>query len=296
VTGSQATIRVTLDPTNPGQFFGCCGLLELADRLWAGAEGWFDSPESFCLCPSSGRTGFAAEQFIKELTRCPLTNTMTAGQIGRLEELSAMTAKERRKHAGLEEEKKQLEKLRWEEPIVLHEPFHVRVDWFRDNRVGGERFKTWAGKQSVLDIAQAMKAAIAEGGWDSLAPARWLMQSAGDTGLPFNFDSDLGAQSAALDIGFSCHPLGVRTRTRPMTEFAAFVGLQRFRPGTGLGDNRYRFALWPEPLTPEIAAVAACGILAMPGTREYEFRLLYRTKYLKSFLPAQRLRGDRWPN
>src|SRR5262249_19764222 len=27
-----------VDPTNPGQFFACCGLLELADRLWPGAE------------------------------------------------------------------------------------------------------------------------------------------------------------------------------------------------------------------------------------------------------------------
>ena len=34
-------IRVNVDPTNPGQFFACCGLLELADRLWPGAEGWF---------------------------------------------------------------------------------------------------------------------------------------------------------------------------------------------------------------------------------------------------------------
>ena len=32
---------MTVDPTNPGQFFACCGLLELADRLWPGAEGWF---------------------------------------------------------------------------------------------------------------------------------------------------------------------------------------------------------------------------------------------------------------
>ena len=37
----DASITVAVDPTNPGQFFACCGLLELADRLWPGAEGWF---------------------------------------------------------------------------------------------------------------------------------------------------------------------------------------------------------------------------------------------------------------
>jgi CRISPR-associated protein Csx14 len=31
-------IRIPVDLTNPGQFFACCGLLELADRLWPGAD------------------------------------------------------------------------------------------------------------------------------------------------------------------------------------------------------------------------------------------------------------------
>lgn len=42
------SIRINVDPTNPGQFFACCGLLELADRLWPGAEGWFEKGE-FCV-------------------------------------------------------------------------------------------------------------------------------------------------------------------------------------------------------------------------------------------------------
>jgi CRISPR-associated protein Csx14 len=33
------SLRIKVDPTNPGQFFACCGLLELADRLWSGAQG-----------------------------------------------------------------------------------------------------------------------------------------------------------------------------------------------------------------------------------------------------------------
>jgi CRISPR-associated protein Csx14 len=39
----EPNIHLRVDPTNPGQFFACCGLLELADRLWGGAEGWFYS-------------------------------------------------------------------------------------------------------------------------------------------------------------------------------------------------------------------------------------------------------------
>jgi CRISPR-associated protein Csb3 len=38
-------IPINVDSSNPGQFFACCGVLELADRLWPGAEGWFEGRE-----------------------------------------------------------------------------------------------------------------------------------------------------------------------------------------------------------------------------------------------------------
>src|SRR5262245_54537618 len=44
----EPNIRIKVDLTNPGQFFACCGLLELADRLWPGAEAWFEGRD-FCL-------------------------------------------------------------------------------------------------------------------------------------------------------------------------------------------------------------------------------------------------------
>lgn len=284
------SIRIAMDPTNPGQFFACCGILELADRLWFGAEGWFED-KVFCLKPTSGTVDATAERLLRELGRCRLTNTMTEEQLARLSQLANMTAKERAKTPALDTEKKTLEKLRREEPILLHEPFCIRIDWFRDDRAGGDRFKTWAGQQSVFDIALAMKRPLADG-WDSLSPDRWFKQAADDNSLPFNFDSDLGGQGSALDIGFSLDPLQMSSRPHPLLEFAAFIGLQRFRPFANSTGNRYTFTLWSVPLTPQVAAVAACGVLALSGSKTYEFSLLYRTKYLKSFLPAQPLRGD----
>jgi CRISPR-associated protein Csb3 len=38
----EPSLLIPVDPTNPGQFFACCGLLELTDRLRGPAEGWFD--------------------------------------------------------------------------------------------------------------------------------------------------------------------------------------------------------------------------------------------------------------
>jgi CRISPR-associated protein Csb3 len=136
-----------------------------------------------------------------------------------------------------------------------------------------------------------MKSPLSQG-WDAIPPERWFAHRADDDSPPFNFDSDLGGQASALDVGFSLDPLKMSPRPRPLLELAAFIGLQRFRPFADLEENRYTFTLWSEPLTPEVAAVAACGLLSLPGSRAYEFRLLYRTKYLKSFLPAQPLRGE----
>src|ERR671939_36670 len=89
------SIRVNVDPTNPGQFFACCGLLELADRLWAGAEGWYtEGATTFCLCPVADTTSTHAEGLIQALVRCKLTNTMTDEQVRRRYELARKKKKD----------------------------------------------------------------------------------------------------------------------------------------------------------------------------------------------------------
>jgi CRISPR-associated protein Csb3 len=96
----------------------------------------------------------------------------------------------------------------------------------------------------------------------------------------------------ALDVGFSFDPLkDIAVRIKPLTEFAAFVGLQRFRPRRMGKENRYRYGTWKQPTEPSVAQVAACGLLGTEAAAIWEFRLLYRTKYLKSFLPSQRTGG-----
>ena len=54
---NQPVIQIPVDLTNPGQFFACCGLLELADRLWPGTEGWFDEGPIFRLATFPGNVG-----------------------------------------------------------------------------------------------------------------------------------------------------------------------------------------------------------------------------------------------
>ena len=289
----EPSIRVHVDPTNPGQFFACCGLLELADRLWSGAEGWF-ADSTFCLqaVDPGARPVASPTRLIDELARCRITNTMTEAQLRRLAELSRMKSSERAKSEVLQAEKKALDSLRRESPIRLHAPFDMLIEWFLDKRTGGSRYKTWAGQQSVIDITEGMHRALSVGDWAESPPGEWLSRSVSADELPFNFDSRLSSQGSAIDAGFSFDPLGFKTPSRPLLELAAFVGLQRFRPSPVPDENLYRYDLWPTPLLPSAAAAAASGAAPVFGSRQYEFRLLYRTEYLKSFLPAQPYRGD----
>jgi CRISPR-associated protein Csb3 len=294
---TEPPICLRADPANPGQFMACCGVLELTDRMWSGAEGWFDPQGNrFCVRPTAADVQADHLSVVKALAGCSLKNTMTEVELKRRDQLNAMT-KKALKHAGLEDEKRALDRLWREAPVVLGEPFNLLLDWFLDERAGGVDFKTWAGQQSVIEIAQGIQQALRHEYWSGVSAQDWLFSSAPVNGLPFNFDSDLGAVGSDRDIGFSLDPLraldpAMKIKVRPMLEFLAFAGLQRFRPTKVPGSKSYRFSVWDEPLLPEIAATAACCQLNPAGSQLYEFRLLYRTKYLKSFLRANYLGGD----
>ncbi len=288
------TIRIDMDPTNPGQFFACCGLLELANRLWGEAEGWFENDKgNFCIEPlhleDSGRHTHLV--FTNAIAHCTLRNTMTELQLKRRDLLSSMPKKTIDNDPLLKSEKKSLDALWREAPVVLGSPFNLRIDWFMDDLAGGGVLKTWAGQQSVVDIADGMRRSAITGEWESISLESWLFRRSRSDCPPFNFDADLGGIGGDRDVGFSFDPLkninvDINIQIRPLIELLAFVGLQRFRPMRVRSENRFRYCLWLDRMLPEIAAAAACGLLDLPNSSLYEFRLLYRTKYLKSFLSA----------
>src|SRR6185437_10891853 len=102
-----------------------------------------------------------------------------------------------------------------------------------DEHTRGFAIKTWAGQQSVLDIATDMHVGLVSA---RRIPDDLPWASIRGVGLPFNFDSDLGAQGSALDIGFSFDSLNETAATRinrccrPILELLCFIGLQRCRP------------------------------------------------------------------
>ena len=182
---AESAIKLNLQPTNPGHFFACCGLLELSDRLWGGAEAWFDQGFHFYLQPLRPTANRSSLTLLDAIRDCELTNNMTGSQRTRREELSRMPRKVRDADPALVAEKKRLDAIYREAPVTLGEPFGITLNWFLDENAGGKELKTWAGQQSVVDIAGDMQRLVERG----TPPQNWLFQSARGDSVPFNFDS-----------------------------------------------------------------------------------------------------------
>ena len=111
--------------------------------------------------------------------------------------------------------------------------------------------------------------------------------------VPFYFDARRAAGATNLDLGFSPDVQGIDVQSFPVVELLCLIALQRFRPAA----RAYRtfvYQTWSDPHPPHTAAAIACGALDLPNVHAFTFRLLYRTKYLKGFLPSTPIhsRGD----
>lgn len=285
MSDNQPNISIPVDLTNPGQFFACCGLLELADRLWPGAEGWFgDDRNSFCIsCDGS------LETLLIEFSRSTIQSSLSTLELRRLGTL--LSAEKARLTPESLAEKSRLQ-VKWKlERLHISEPFSLWLDWWRDGNGARTELKTWAAKQLVTDMAIQMQSVVQVHVDDFSANATTVFMSVKPKSLPFYFDSDLCRTGTARDAGFSADTLGLSPTYRPLLELLAFVGLQRFHPATAPGSDRFIYAAWRLPLSPMIAAVAAANLLPALVAERFSFELFARTKYMKAFLPAQRFSG-----
>lgn len=254
--------RVRADPTNPGQLFACCGLLELADRMWGGAEGWFEE-SVFCLRP----LGVDED---KESRLNSLLNTIAGAHLSQIDSEDDFAS-----------------------PVELAGPFTLRMDWWKDKRAGGDQFKVWAGSMRSVRIARAMQA--------TLSQTQLHNESLFDFGTvvydpqepdkkvePFYFDARRGSNALAIDIGFAPDSLAMTTVAYPAVEYLCLVGLQRFRPVPTDRRRVFDYFTWAVPLAACIAPLAACGLLPKVGRRGFRFEIAFRTdqKKHKAFTPA----------
>lgn len=281
----EPSIRVNVDVTNPGQFFACCGLLELADRLWPGAEGWF----------ARGCGQFAV--YIEDNLSATLTELM---QTLRECDISGLTEDEEQEREYLEKEKRRLkdeqQTLSEEQeqrrkdlgakaragPIILGQPFSCTLNWWQSEHEQSVTPKTWAGRQELHRITKAAQNAIPDSGpYDKVLDYGAVMRLTADYHKkksdqdiavePFYFDARRFAH--ALNAGFSLNIQDAETTAHPTVEFLTLVGLQRFRPRPE-SKRSFVYGLWTHRLSPSVAAAVTCGAVTSPNA--YRFKLLSR--------------------
>jgi CRISPR-associated protein Csb3 len=249
----KPSLSVLVDVTNPGQFFACCGLLELAHRLWPGAEGWFEGGR-FLL--AADRDNATLPQLRCHLQACQLVPERNHDDEKTCPLRLRPKAADDRENASLS----------------------LLLDWWRDDPGVGGSLKTWAGQQSVTVIGCAMlHSAVGDQvdeRWLDMAKTASLPESPRKVVEPFYFDARRFAN--ALDTGFSLDAQGAETAAYPAVEFLSLIGLQRFRPAPT--DNRWTFKYWTwsQPLCAPVASAVACGALIVPGRRGYQFTLRFR--------------------
>jgi CRISPR-associated protein Csb3 len=158
----EAKIKIPVDLTNPGQFFACCGLLELADRLWPGTEGWFESINQFML--STGGRATSTEPLFKKIIESTLEPLFPEDQFNQLNQLNKCKTDRKTQNKSLskaeETTRKQLNSERIASGFHLGSPFNLRIDWWLAENCDGDHLKTWAGQQAITGVADAMKAAL----------------------------------------------------------------------------------------------------------------------------------------
>lgn len=254
---SEPTITVAVDVTNPGQFFACCGLLELADRLWPGAEGWF----------ADGQVHIACDGLLDDV-------------------LQALIAREPEQMLTLDNGltvKPLIAPLRLSlgdgpgQTLLLDAWSVVKIDKGVPVVAANSPWNFWSGQQTSHRIWCGLRDVLA----DQLRtmPADRLpdlfAQRVFQKG---RFGFDPGPAWTALDVGFSPNEHGMRVKSSAAVELLAAVGLQRFRPEM-IDRDSFRYATWGGPLAPAVAAVAATGRMITQPARRFCGRVVARGSY-----------------
>lgn len=247
-------IRVSVDLTNPGQFFACCGLLELATRVDPHTTGYFENGH-FLI---NGDVRAVLDCFFK----CEVKVDASAG-----------FKNDDANDDGNDEDDIDSHRGRIY-PMILGDPFNMRLDWWTDEEAQGQKLKTWTAGQRVTDLllgyhkkrkrkgktglvdVPSMREHFAEA--VKRCPHDWLREPWPiEVPMAFSYDSRL-SRNNALDQGHKSNSIMAFS---PVVDVLTLVGLQRFRPRMIETWARNIYCTWRYPLSVEIACVATLGMI-----------------------------------
>jgi CRISPR-associated protein Csb3 len=266
---AKADITIPVDLTNPGQFFACCGLLELASRLDENALAWFES-SSYCIST-------CADHLLDNLFSCTVEVDTSYQSAAADDDDEDDIVDNGDPHRGRVF------------PMRLGPPFDLLLNWWTDDEAQGQKLKLWTAGQRVTDLLlghHKSKKKKSKGKSDEtikaytpstrehfadvvrLYPGDWLRRSVPiDAPAAFSFDSRL-SRNNALDMG---HFPRSTLAFSPAIDVLCLVAFQRFRPETVEVWNRNRYCTWVKPLPVLVAPMAVLGMLPSFVGQYFEF-------------------------
>jgi CRISPR-associated protein Csb3 len=260
-----ANISLPVDYSNPGQFFACCGCLELADKIWDGTEGWFEVDglePRFQIAAGPVASLEALLNFAKHIW----FELKAAGKDGDKEAASV-------------------------DPIFANLPiptvgpaFTFVLDWWSEKSM-----KPWGGLMKERRILNATLRAIDPRKPDTFNDDKVAYDpETGKKCEPFYFDCRRSAIAHSLDSGFSPDEQELESKCFPAVEALCFIGLQRARPAPTGRPNQLRYVVWTEPLPVNALAPVVCGLVPMQRSLSLIFDNFSRTDRgeLKGFARA----------
>jgi len=254
----EPSITVSVDVTNPGQFFACCGLLELAERRWPGAEGWFASGDEAFLISCNG----TLESLVEAIASAELIHARPSDP--------------------------------YSSPLIIGAPFvPLSIDWWETDLTGARDLKVWAGTMESFGIAQAMQHAMKDDRFrgSNFFDIGMVVTTPDDSGKkkePYYFDARRSSNAHSRDVGFSPNDLSLTSVAHPTVELLCLIGLQVARPALTDASRVYDYFTWHVPLLSNLVLAASTGSLDLADARAYRFENWFRTgqKKHKAFRSA----------
>ncbi len=234
-------ITINLDPCNPGQYFACCGLLAVADRLSGSAKAWFDCPNDM---PRQGRF------FIE--TDDPIENEM-------LTVFDDATVIEDPSFGDT-----------YKNPITIEtkDAGSWYLDWWLENDYcdANSELKNWAGTIKIkedlfehwfriIKTAQKLKCPMCDLFDISIA------------GKKINIDPR-SSFNGGLSIGYSPNKMNFKTAIYPFVELFGAIGLQYNRPTLGKLKSLF-YHVWHRPISFAVASITMANQNRLDTLRFY---------------------------
>jgi CRISPR-associated protein Csx14 len=254
---SAPNIRIQVDPTNPGQFFACCGLLELAHRLCDRAEGWFEHGDFVVDCDKD----LAA--ILKSLLQAKVRALANMAGV----EVKALLAP--------------LQLSFDDTPpaaMLLSSWVTIRVEKREVIAAANPPWNFWSGQQTPLRIWMSLVRALRTQ-VEKLEESEFCELFSKKVATMGRFGFDPEAAWNALDAGYSPNEQRVKVYSSPAIELLAAVGLERFRPRLAEDLQAFSYATWVIPLPAVVAAAVAGRGADLPTSQKYRCRVVSRGSY-----------------